>query len=102
MPRKSNKKFQNYLKTPYEYSFFLKEIEPDEIIQTTSESKYKKASNIYEISPKTVKISAEKIKESLALIFNMLFRNGVFHGKLKFGVVYLIHKGKFKTARCNY
>ena len=41
----SNNKFQDYLANPNENSFFLKEIEPDEIyrnFQIISESKYKK------------------------------------------------------------
>ena len=39
---KTNKKFQNYLKNSNENSFFLKEIEQDGNLQTTSESQYKK------------------------------------------------------------
>ena len=32
----------------------------------------------------------------------MPFRNGVFPEKLKFAVVYPIHKGESKMIRCNY
>ena len=40
---KTNNKFQNYLKNSNENSFFLKEIEQDGNLQTTSESHYKKS-----------------------------------------------------------
>ena len=47
----SNNKFQDYLKNRDENSFFLKEMEPDEIYKLyTSESKYKKAVLPYGIS----------------------------------------------------
>ena len=58
----SNNKFQDYLKNPNKNIFFLKEIELDKIFKLLQEVIIKKASDIYGISPKVIKISAEKKK----------------------------------------
>ena len=95
-------KFQDYLKNPDKNIFFLKEIELDKIYKLLQEVNIKKASDIYGISPKVIKVSAEKIKEPLALIFNMSFRGWVFPEKLIYGVVYPILKGESKITCSNY
>ena len=97
-----NNKFQEYLKNPNKNIFFLKEIELDKIFKLLQEVIIKKASDIYGISPKVIKISAEKIKEPLALIFSMSFRGWVFPEKLICGVVYPILKGESKITCSNY
>ena len=68
-----NNKLQDFLKNPNKNSFFLKEIEPDEIYKLLQKVNTKKARDLNGISSKLIKVSAEKLKEALALIFNMSF-----------------------------
>ena len=98
----SNNKFQDYDKHPNESSFSLKGIEPDEIYKLLWKVNIKQARGICGLSPKLIEISAEKIKEPLALIFNMSFKNGVFPEKLKYGVVFPIYTGEYMLTCSNY
>ena len=52
----------------------------------------KRASHLYGISPKFIKISTDVIKTKLSLIINESFQQGVFPDDLKVGMVYPIHK----------
>ena len=65
---KSNNEFQDYLKNPKKHSFFLKEVDPDEVHKLLL-----KSSKIFGISPKLIKLSTEFIKGHLSLIFNESF-----------------------------
>ena len=49
---------------------------------------------MYEISPKLIKIAAERIIKHLLLIFNCRIEQGIFPEKLKVAFIYPIHKGK--------
>ena len=57
---------------------------------------------IYGIPPKLVKLVAGEIKDNFALIFNCSIEQGIFHEKLKAGLVFCIHKGRSKFACSNY
>ena len=98
----TNNKFQDYLKNPNEHSFFLKETTPDEVGDLLKSINSKKASDLYGISPYLVKISSEKIKDQLALIFNASFEQGIVPEHLKCGLIHPIHKGDSKFLCSNY
>ena len=68
--------------------FFLRETTPDEVARVLKVAATKKASELYGISPKFVKISTDVIKTKLSLIINESFRKGVFPDNLKVGMVY--------------
>ena len=70
----ANNQFQDYLKNPNEHSFFLKETTSYEVAGVIKKFDTKKASGLYGISPKFVKISAGVIKTKLSLIINESFR----------------------------
>ena len=50
---------------------------------TKKELNIKKSANIYGISPKLIKIAAERIINDLSLIFNCSIKQGIFSEKLK-------------------
>ena len=60
-----NNKFQDYLKDPNTHSFFLKETTPAEVQKLLNNLNTRKASDIYGISPKLVKMSSESIKKNV-------------------------------------
>ena len=62
----------------------------------------KKSADMYEISPKLIKIAAERIIKHLSLIFNCRNEQGIFPEKLKVAFIYPIHKGKLKLDCSNY
>ena len=68
-----NNQYQDYLKNPNEHSFFLRKTTPDEVTGVLKKFDTKKVSDLYNISPKFVKISAEGIKTKLSLIINESF-----------------------------
>ena len=96
------KDFFYSVKNPNEHSFFLTEIEPDEIKTLINKIDITKASDIYGISPKLVKIANNEIFENLTFIFNKSFQLGMFPDKLKTAKVIPIHKGDSKMINANY
>ena len=62
----------------------------------------RKASDIYGISPKLVKLSFERIKKILSQIFAASFHKGIVPDKLKSALIYPIHKGETKMLCSNY
>ena len=76
--RKSNNKFQDFLKNPNEHSFFINESAPDEIIDLINKLGIKKSADIYGISPKLIKIAAERIINNLSLMFNCSIEQCIF------------------------
>ena len=75
---KSNNKFQDFLKNPNEHSFFINESAPDEIIDLINKLGIKKSADIYGISPKLIKIAAERIINHLSLMFNCSIEQCIF------------------------
>ena len=55
---KSNNEFQDYLKNPNKHSFFLKEVDPEEVHMLLLKLNTKKSSDIFGISPKLIQLSA--------------------------------------------
>ena len=69
----SNNEFQDYLKNPDKHSFFLKEVDPEEVNKLLLKTDTNKSCNIFEISQKFIKPSAEFITRHLRLIFKKSF-----------------------------
>ena len=97
-----NNKFQDYLKNPNRSSLFLKETTPDEIIKIINGLDLKKSSDIYDISPELVKLSAQPVAQTLTIIFNMSINEGCFPEALKTAKVIPLHKGESVLTVSNY
>ena len=82
-----NNKFQDCLKDPNTHSFFLKETTPAEVQKLLNNLNTRKASDIYGISPKLMKLSSEGIKKCLLQIFTASFHEGIVPNKLKSAVI---------------
>ena len=100
--RKTNNKFQDYLKNPNEHSVFLKEAEPGGVLKILNSLNTKKSSDIFGISPKLIKIAAGNLKTQISVIFNYSIHQVVFPSKLKIGLIRPIYKNKSKTMCSNY
>ena len=74
-------KFQDYLKNPNESSLFLKETTPDEVNLIINDLNANKSGDIYDISPKYVKLASLAISLPLAIIFNRSIKEGIFPNK---------------------
>ena len=61
-----------------QWKIFLRKTTPDEVAGVLKFFGTKKASDLYGISPKFVKISAEVIKTKVSLIINKSFQLGIF------------------------
>ena len=79
----SNNIFQDYLKNPNEHSFFLKEIEPDEVLALLKKIDSKKSADIFGISPRLLKSSAFELQDKLTALFNMSLSQEKFPNILK-------------------
>ena len=81
---------------------FLKEIEPAEIKKIINNLDIERASDIFDISPKLLKVASEKSIEPLTFLFNETIKKGVIVQKLIMPVVYRIHKKESKMKISNY
>ena len=88
------------MKNPNKHSFFLKEVDPEEVHKLLLKLNTKKSSDIFGISPKLIKLSAEFIKGHLSLIFNESFKEGIVPDKLK--SVNLMQIGNSSMICANY
>ena len=81
---------------------FLKEVESGKIKKYISNLDIKKASDIFNISPKCLKVPSDKIIEPLTFLLNETIRKVVIPQKLKLGIVYSIHtkESKMKVSNC--
>lgn len=79
---KKNTKFQDYLKNPNKTSLFLSETTPDEIINIINQLDVNKSNDIYDISPKYVKLAPQPVAQLLS-IFNRSINEGGFPEALK-------------------
>ena len=99
---KRNNKYQDYLNNPNKSRFCLKETIPDEVVKIIKNLDSKKSSDIYNISPETVKLSNQIVADSIAIIFNRCIKDGNFPDLLKLAKVIPIHKGDSVLAVANY
>ena len=99
---KTTTKYQDYLKNPNKHSIFLNEIEPDEVLTILKRIDIKKATDVFGISPKLVKIAATSIYINLTKKINRSFELGQFPDKLKTAKVIPIHKAESKMITSNY
>ena len=67
---KTSNKFQDYLKNPSEYSLFLKEAEPGEVLKILNNLHSKKSGDICGISPKLIRVAAENLKTDTYLSYS--------------------------------
>ena len=81
---------------------FLKEVEPDETKTIINNLDIKKASDIFDITPKLLKTASDKIIEPLTFLFSETIKKGGITQKLKMAVVYPIRKkeSKMKVSSC--
>ena len=98
----SNNIFQDYLKNPNEHSFFLKEIEPDEVLSLLNKINAKKSADLFGISPRFLKSSAFELHKKLTTLFNMSITQGKFPNILKKTKVIPIFKAGSKMEVGNY
>ena len=99
---KKNSRFQDYLKNPQKANFNFKETTPDEIVKIIKNLSIKKSSDIYDIAPNFVHLSAQPIAQLLSIIFNRSFKEGIFPDKLKTAKVIPLHKGGSTLSTSNY
>ena len=97
-----NNKFQDYLKNPNKHSIFLNETDPGEVSDIIKSLDIKKASDIYNISPKIIKEASLPFSFLLSQIFNRSFELAQFPSNLKVAKVKPFHKGDSKLVVSNY
>ena len=83
-------------------SFFLKPIEPSEIIKIVSQFKANKSPGHDEIDPNVLKKSIQYLAIPLCNIFNLSFQQGLFPSSLKVAKVVPIHKKGDTSILSNY
>ena len=99
---KPNTKFQDYLKNPNQHSFFIEEstkYEVADIIKTFGDNK---ASDIYGISAKFVKLGGPTLSHIISILFNKSVNQGIFPDELKNAKVIPIHKDDSIFEVSNY
>ena len=97
-----NTKFQDYLKNPNKSNIFLKETTPDEIKSIIKDMNVNKSGDIYDISPKFVKLAGDEISILTTVIFNKSISEGVFPDKMKIAKVIPLHKAGSGLLVSNY
>ena len=86
---KINKTIQNKKKSK-QAVFFINEAYSIEVSVLVDKVNVNKATDIYGIPLKLVKVVAGKLKDNLALSFNFSIEQRIFPGKLKTGLILLI------------
>ena len=99
---KINTKYQDYLKNPTKNAMYLSEIEPDEVMKILLSLDITKSADIYNISPKLLKLAAPVICDYLTVIFNKSFDEGTFPDLLKVAKVIPVHKSGSAFEASNY
>ncbi len=99
---KPSTKYQDYLKNPNKHSIFLKEVDFGEVYDLLSNLDTTKAKDLYDISPKLLRLGARELSPNLTKIFNISLRTGKFPGKLKFAKVIPVFKADSKLEAGNY
>ena len=99
---KPNTKYQDYLKNRNTNSIVLNRIQPEELMKLLKSLDTTKASDIYNFSPKMLKLAAPAICLPLTIIFNQCLEEGIFPDLLKVAKVIPVHKGKSTFDPSNY
>ena len=95
---KSNRTINDYLLNPIKNTIFLKPADAAEISNLILQLDESKATDVYGIPVKLIKLVQYTISEPLSMIFNQCFVSGTFPEKLKLAWVNPIHKANSKLA----
>ena len=93
--------FMFYMKNNI-YNFYIHATNPEEIAKIIQDLDQSKATDIYGMPTKLIKLGVNEISPVLSYLFNYSFCKGIFPDKLKFACVTPVHKGKSKTIISNY
>ena len=99
---KPNTKFQDYLKNPNQHSFFIEESTQHEVVDIIKAFGDNKASDIFGISTKFVKLGGTTLARIISILFNKSINQGVFPDELKYAKVIPIHKSDSIFEVSNY
>ena len=99
---KSTRTINDYLLNPIKNTIFLKPADAAEVSNLILQLDESKATDVYAIPVKLVKLVQYTISEPLSLIFNQCFVSGTFPDKLKLACVTPIHEANSKLALTNY
>ena len=94
---KTNKSFGEFLDPKQQNSMFISPVTIDEIELCIKELDSKKASDIYGMSAKFLKIMTSEISEPLCMIFNESFSKGIFPDHMKLAMILPFYIGGIKT-----
>ena len=93
---KTNKSFDRFLDPTQQNTMFLSPVPIEELELCIKELDSKKASDIYRMSAKFLKILTSEISESLCMIFNESFSKGIFPDHMKLAMIFPFFKGGSK------
>ena len=97
------KKFQSYLQTKNENSFFIFPTTKEEVIDVIDDLDCSKSTGPHSIPTDVFKFIKLIVSESLSDIINLSFSTGVFIDNLKVSKIIPIYKGKGSNmSYCNY
>ena len=99
---KTNKLFDKFLDPKQQNTMFLSPVTIEELEVCIKELDSKKASDIYGMSAKFLKIMTSEISESLCMIFNESFSKGIFPDHRKQAMTLPFFKGSSKLEVSNY
>ena len=99
---KTNKSFDKFLDPKQQNTMFLSPVTIEELGLCIKELDSKKASYIYGMSAKFLKIMTSEISESLCMIFNESFSKGIFPDHMKLAIILPFFKGGSKLEVSNY
>ena len=91
-----------YLGNPNKYNFLITPTDPQEVLKLINDMDAKKASDVYNISPRFVIDSKFFLADALCKLFNLSIQDQYFPGTLKFVNVLPSHKGKSTMDCKNY
>ena len=89
-----------HLENPNKYNFFITPTDPQEVLKLINDIDPKKASDVYNISPRFIKDSKFFLADALCKLSNVLIEDQCFPDTLKFAKV--LHKGKSTMDCKNY
>ena len=99
---KSNRTINDYLLNPIKNTIFLKLADAAEISNLIMQLDESKATDVYGIPVKLIKLVQYTTSEPLSMIFNQCSVSGTFQEKLKLAGVTPIHKANSKLELTNY
>ena len=99
---KPKTKYQDYLKQRNRNCITMDRIQPEELMKLLNNLDITKSSDIYDFSPKLLKIAAPAVCLPLTIIFNQCLEEGIFPDPLKVAKVIPVHKGNSTFNPSNY